>query len=72
MTKNKKNFYKKLQEISKNAAILNSVYYLLEWDQETMMPKDGIFLRPLQIEKIAHIMHKEKTSKQFVCYREAH
>ncbi len=45
--------------------VLASVQGLLEWDQETMMPKDGIELRASQIEVVADLLHKKKISKAF-------
>lgn len=60
-----KSHYQLLQDISKSAAIFSGISSLLEWDQETYMPKEGIEARSSQIEKIAGLVHKEKTSKRF-------
>ncbi|HEY2810220.1 MAG TPA: carboxypeptidase M32 [Rhabdochlamydiaceae bacterium] len=57
--------YKKLFELSKNAHYLSSIQSLIEWDQETYMPSEAITLRSSQIEILAHLIHKNKTSKQF-------
>jgi carboxypeptidase Taq len=57
--------YQKLHNLSKTTSLLNAVHYLLDWDQETYMPKDAIESRSLQIEMIASIVHKQKTGKPF-------
>lgn len=57
--------YAKLFELSKQFYLLNSVQSLVEWDQETYMPKDAIEQRSSQIELLAHYVHKNRTSKQF-------
>ena len=44
---------------------MNSIHYLLDWDQETYMPKDAIELRSSQIEIMASLVHRQKTSKGF-------
>jgi carboxypeptidase Taq len=43
-----------------------SVEALLDWDQETHMPKDAIDIRSQQIELMASWIHRQKTSKGFV------
>jgi carboxypeptidase Taq len=63
--KTKKNAYAKLHDLSRNAAVLSSVYQLLEWDQETYLPSEGISYRARQIEALATLVHKEKTSPRF-------
>lgn len=60
-----KNNYSKLVELSKRNALWRSISYLLEWDQETYMPADGSPLRAEQIELLASVAHKDKTSKQW-------
>jgi len=57
--------YAQLHELSKTTALLSSIEYLLDWDQETYMPKDAIHFRSLQVEMIASLVHKNKTSKAF-------
>ncbi|MEN9344118.1 MAG: hypothetical protein RLZZ453_905 [Chlamydiota bacterium] len=57
--------YKKLHATSKKASLLGAVHYLLDWDQETYMPKEAIALRSEQTELVASLVHKEKTSKGF-------
>jgi hypothetical protein len=37
----------------------------LDWDQETYMPKEAIEARSLQIELLASLAHRQKTSKAF-------
>ncbi len=57
--------YAKLHQISKNAAVLNAVQQLLDWDQETYMPSDAIGLRSLQNELLASLVHKQRTGPAF-------
>jgi len=57
--------YKKIHEISRNARILGGVASLLEWDQETYMPPGASQNRSDQIEALAGLIHKERTSKKF-------
>lgn len=57
--------YKKLQTLSQSTTRLDSVLRLLEWDQETYMPKGAIGYRALQIEDLASLVHKQKTSVKF-------
>lgn len=44
---------------------MESISYLLEWDQETYMPPAGASIRAEQLELMASLNHKEKTSGQF-------
>ena len=55
----------KLTELSKKINVLSSVKTLLEWDQETYMPSDGIELRSQQCELLAHLIHQDKIDPQF-------
>lgn len=57
--------YDKLLALSKSATLMGAIHSLLDWDQETYMPKEGIELRSLQIEKIASLCHREKTSTSY-------
>ncbi|MBM3208346.1 MAG: carboxypeptidase M32 [Chlamydiae bacterium] len=59
-----KNF-EDLKKISKTATTLDAISALLEWDQETYMPKDSIHYRSEQVELIASLSHKAKISKEF-------
>lgn len=57
--------YQKITELSTKAALFSGISMLLEWDQETFMPKGAIEIRSKQVELIASLGHKEKTSKEF-------
>lgn len=57
--------YEKLKGRGKDLRLLSSVSMLLEWDQETFMPKDGIDFRSSQVELITSLLHKEKTSPEY-------
>lgn len=57
--------YSKLHALSKQTALFSSIYGLLDWDQHTYMPHDAIEIRSQQTETMAHLIHKEKTSKKF-------
>lgn len=57
--------YKKIVEFSRTSSILNSISNILEWDQETYMPQEAIAIRSLQLEAMATIVHKSKTSPRF-------
>ncbi|MBS0619935.1 MAG: carboxypeptidase M32 [Verrucomicrobia bacterium] len=57
--------YKKVHALSRGAALLNSVQSLLDWDQETYMPKEAIEMRSEQAEMLAHLVHRARTSKAF-------
>lgn len=57
--------FKKLQALSKEQTVLTTIYQLLEWDQETMMPEKGMDLRAHQLELLAPLIHKRKTSSEF-------
>lgn len=56
--------YKHLLQISKPVAVLGSIQNLLDWDQETYMPKQAIHFRSEQIELLASLQHKARTSKK--------
>lgn len=57
--------YTALVKLSTTTTLLGSVSQLLEWDQETYMPKEAIHFRSDQIELLASLAHKQKTSKKF-------
>jgi carboxypeptidase Taq len=57
--------FQQIHKQSKTTSILESIHNLLEWDQETYMPKEAIEYRSLQIELMASLVHKQKTSKTF-------
>lgn len=66
MAKLPKDNYSKLHEISKMGAILGSINSLLEWDHETYMPQAANGLRSLQVETMASLVHRHKTSPKFI------
>jgi len=57
--------FSEAHKLSKTSTLLESVYNLLEWDQETYMPKDAIEYRSEQIELMASIVHKNRISPSF-------
>jgi carboxypeptidase Taq len=57
--------YQALFSLSKKIRLLDSISYLLEWDQETYMPSKGNVVRADQLELMASLSHQEKTSKKF-------
>ncbi len=57
--------YQQLLKQSQTAALYDIINCLLGWDQETYMPLEAIEIRSMQIERIADLRHKEKTSKKF-------
>ncbi len=63
--KSKKTLYDQLWELSKTIATLTSVDWLLEWDQETLMPAHATQFRAEQKSLMAGHVHKLKTSTKF-------
>ena len=63
--KSKKSPYNQLFDISKNIATQVAIMYLLEWDQETLMPAEAAEFRASQISLMAGQIHKLKTSTKF-------
>ena len=61
----KNNAYNKLHALSKSISLMGSIQSLLDWDQETYMPQEGIEIRSQQIEILASLVHRQKTSKGF-------
>lgn len=57
--------YETLRQTLKPAAQLHSCSRLLEWDQETNMPPEGIHLRSEQNKLVHELIHKIKTSKKY-------
>jgi carboxypeptidase Taq len=57
--------YEQLKELLKKNKILESITHLLDWDQETMMPKKGIQIRSLQSAELMHLVHQKTTSKTY-------
>jgi carboxypeptidase Taq len=60
------NAYNQLLSLSKTMTLMSSISGLLDWDQETYMPKEAIDLRSMQIELLAGLIHRQSTSKAFV------
>lgn len=65
MSQQGKLLFEKFVKFSRKGALLQSISYLLDWDQETMMPPDAIDVRSLQQSLLATLIHKEKTSGSF-------
>ncbi len=63
--KSKKSPFDQLHELSKTISTLVSVQYLLEWDQETLMPAAAHGFRASQISLLAGQIHKLKTGTKF-------
>jgi len=57
--------YTKLFALARNFAILSSTEQIIGWDQETYMPSGAITIRSLQLEQLASLVHKQKTSPAF-------
>jgi carboxypeptidase Taq len=70
-TNTKKSPYKQLCKEAKEAALYQSALRLLEWDQETYMPKEGLSLRALQNQTLQEKVHKLKTSSRYAKLLEA-
>lgn len=61
----KQDLYQELFTIARKTKVWDSIYQLLEWDQETYMPKDGLEIRSEQIEMLSHLIHTQQTSSTF-------
>lgn len=57
--------FDKVFSISKHAHTLSGILSLLDWDQETYMPKDAAGFRAEQIKAISGLIHKERVGKKF-------
>jgi len=57
--------YKILLSYGRETRLLSSLSMLLEWDQETYMPKGGIDFRSEQVELLSSLVHNAKTSEKF-------
>jgi carboxypeptidase Taq len=64
MTQTEKD-YNTLFSLSKKIRLYDSISYLLEWDQETYMPKKGKEIRAEQLALMASLSHQERTSKNY-------
>lgn len=60
-----KETYDKLLKQGNKVATLSSVLNLLNWDQETYMPRSAVEFRSSQMALLAELIHKEKTSAIF-------
>lgn len=56
--------YQKLFEHSRRVEHLHGIMQLLDWDQETYMPKGAAESRSEQVKTLAGLIHKEKISKR--------
>ncbi len=65
MAEKTEQLYKKLLALSQESTTLSTIESVLSWDQETYMPAKGISLRSQQLELIAHLVHKHRTSPKF-------
>ncbi len=61
----KKRPYEALKALSVSTSVLSSTANILGWDQETYMPEEATELRGLQLERLADLMHREKTSRKY-------
>lgn len=59
-------YYDRLHKIAREAAILQGVSSLIEWDQETYMPSAAAGVRGEQVKLLAGLIHKQRVSKPFV------
>lgn len=57
--------YKAMEAISREAQVLGGISALLGWDQETYMPEDASPVRGEQLEAMASLIHKKKTSPKW-------
>jgi len=58
--------FEKMWNLGKRIAHFEAILRLIEWDQETYMPKGAAASRADQIELLASTIHKEKTDPKFV------
>lgn len=57
--------YAQLMKQGQKIHTLESIAYLLDWDQETYMPHDAASFRGDQLKSLAGIIHKEKVGRKF-------
>ncbi len=57
--------YDKICKTLKSKALFNSCLQLLEWDQETNMPENGIKIKSEQNKLLSEIIHKTTTTKKY-------
>lgn len=54
-----------LHTLSRETQLLSGIGQILDWDRETYMPPAGATMRAEQLELLAGLTHKQKTSKAF-------
>lgn len=57
--------YEKLIVLGKEIHLFSSISQLLEWDQETYLPKGGAEVRASQLELLASLTHQKQISSSF-------
>jgi len=57
--------FDKVQALGKTTALYISIQHVIAWDQETYMPPGAQQLRAEQMELLAGLIHKQKTSPSF-------
>lgn len=57
--------YQKMLEMGREAALLNGISQLLDWDQQTYMPKGGSDVRAEQLQLMAKLLHQRRTGAAF-------
>ena len=57
--------FDEMKKLSRNSATFDAISALLEWDQETHMPKESIDYRSEQVELIASLAHRSKTNTEY-------
>lgn len=62
MTEDSKKAYDRLLSLSKEIYLLNSCMSVLDWDQKTYIPKEGVQHRGNQLALLAGISHQKATS----------
>ncbi len=64
MTEDFKKAYGRLLDLSKEISLLNSCMSLLDWDQKTYIPKEGVENRGNQLALLAGMSHQKATSPE--------
>ncbi|MBI3211985.1 MAG: carboxypeptidase M32, partial [Simkania negevensis] len=57
--------YERLVALGKEIHLFSSISQLLEWDQETYLPKGGAEVRASQLELLASLTHQKQISSSF-------
>ncbi|MEC7839040.1 MAG: carboxypeptidase M32 [Chlamydiota bacterium] len=66
MTNQAEKFYNSHLKLSRHCAVLEGINKVMQWDQETCMPPGGATIRSEQLQTLAGIIHKERTSKKYI------